>query len=914
MFGGNDAQSAVEYLISWGWVLVVVTLSIAILYGFGVFKTGSPSTIISGFQGVAVSDAVINSSMFVLQIGNDFGSTINLTDISVIVGNSTFTALNCQRSILAQGENTLCRVGVNIVPGSFVSTVDIGFVPFHSKLELASNGTVTSSTIRGPLAINTQITYFIEQGLPVGSNFSVTFGSSTAYSIVTTSGANVSFQKPFGNYNFSVPQVTYYGCTSYSTRNAGVSPTSEINQIPFLSNCTTTFSETGLPSGQRWHVTYDGINSSSANTGSQISFVQNGLSSVTSPTVTAYSNNLTCASAPQSPQQGTSPTLGSWTCTTTFSETGLPSSQQWYATYNSSSTSSSSTGLSISITQSNIPVISNYIYTAYSKNLDCVSSPLTMQQGSYVDLGTWTCTTTFSETGLPSSQQWYATYDGTLPTVSTGSSTSVTQTNLTTVSQYPGEGYPSSLSCNSYDKPSLYQGSVYTFNAWTCTTTFSETGLPSSQQYHVNYDGADSAAANTGSAASVTLSNIPSVVSLSAIAYSNNLACTSSTSSFNAGTSGDALSTWTCTTTFNENGLPSGQSWYTSYSGSPTGSANTGSPTYITQSGIGSVASYSGTAYDNNINCHSSSASIEQGSTVTLGTWTCTTTFSETGLPSSQQWYVSYNGNSGNQNTGSSISVQQTVSSVTSYSATAYSANLACHSNSQNIEQGTQSTVTLGTWTCTTTFSSNLPAGVYYWFVDFDGSDTGSTGSGNNIQVTQSNIGTISSPSYSGFGGPDGTYLTGSYAPYQSQPCNDGGSSVTQGSSVSLNSWTCVNYLFITSGSPLPDSNYNEEANIGCAIQTLNWGNNRSPLPNGQTGLAFGACFYSTSASSYTFAWSGVCGSGGTTSGCGNPIYGICGDSGLLSQYVWTAPSTGGATLSGAGAYITYSVGTQGCI
>ncbi|MEM3873025.1 MAG: hypothetical protein QXE05_10755, partial [Nitrososphaeria archaeon] len=46
----HEAQAALDYLMSWGWVLIIIVLVLVILFSLGVFKAPSAPTIISGFK------------------------------------------------------------------------------------------------------------------------------------------------------------------------------------------------------------------------------------------------------------------------------------------------------------------------------------------------------------------------------------------------------------------------------------------------------------------------------------------------------------------------------------------------------------------------------------------------------------------------------------------------------------------------------------------------------------------------------------------------------------------------------------------------------------------------------------------------------------------------------------------------
>ena len=150
----KSGQSALDYLLSWGWVLIVIAASLIVLYSLGVFSAPSAPTLISGFPTVSVSAVAANSSLMVLKLSNNFGSPINLSDISVSISGKNYTALQCQKTILPQSQSALCRVPVSISSSKYFAVVNINFLPYRSVAQLVSNGTISAGRYSGSLALN----------------------------------------------------------------------------------------------------------------------------------------------------------------------------------------------------------------------------------------------------------------------------------------------------------------------------------------------------------------------------------------------------------------------------------------------------------------------------------------------------------------------------------------------------------------------------------------------------------------------------------------------------------------------------------------------------------------------------------------------------------------------------------------
>ena len=419
----KESQATLDYLMSWGWVLMIIVLVLVILYSLGLFQIPSAPTIISGFQGITMQAAQANYTMMVVKLTNNYNQFINITGITVTVGGNSYSSYNCLNNILSTGQSTLCRVSVSISSSSFLSKIQISFAPYQSSIYEVSNGTVSSTLVSGAIPLNSQLTYFVEKGLPYGSAFTVDYNTSTNSTIVSNIKNNVSFNLPFGSYYFSVPAVAYQGCLSLPSPSSGTHSTGVEELILFTSNCTTTFSETGLPSGQTWQVTYNGTTATNSTGSSIYMFVKNVANAAISYTATAKSDSLSCVSyATPSIQLGSSYTFNAWDCTTTFSETGLPSGQSWYATFDGTTLNTVSTGSTTSLTQTDITQVTAYTAEGYSSNLNCYSyvTP-SLYQGSYISssyvFNAWDCTTTFVDNAFSNkpqsaASQWTIKYDG----------------------------------------------------------------------------------------------------------------------------------------------------------------------------------------------------------------------------------------------------------------------------------------------------------------------------------------------------------------------------------------------------------------------------------------------------------------------------------------------------------------------
>lgn len=582
------SQAALDYLVSWGWILIIIVAAVIVLFSLGVFRVPSAPTIISGFSGITMQAAQANSTMMVVKLTNNYNQFINLTGITVNVNGNTYKSLDCLNSIISTGQSTLCRIPVSISTSSYLSNIQISFTPYKSSIYEVSNGTVSSTLVSGSIPINNQLTYFVEKGLPYGSTFTVNYNTSTNSTVVSSINDNVSFDLPFGNYYFSVPTVNYQGCVSTPSPVSGYHSTGVGELIRFASNCTTTFSETGLPSSQKWSVSYNGSTASNS-TGSSIYIkTKNVTNAQISYTAIAKSDNLVCVSY-KTPlvRLGGSYTFSAWNCTTSFSESGLPSNQGWYVTnYDGASSTVVSTGSLISILQYDIPDVSSYTASSSGSplnELNCSSSLPGVEQGSTASpFSPWTCTTSFTESALPtgSGQYWNASYDSLSGKSSVPNNIGIVQSGITTVSSFSASAVSDNLDCNS-QASSVQQGSTVSMTPWTCVTTF-DSGMPSgynSYNWRITYTGTQSSYSSVSSSIAITTTGITKVSNEPVTQGNlNSVDCNYNATSIGY-LEGSAntfnLNYWKCVTQFTESGLSSSSEvWAAVYDGSQVVGSN----------------------------------------------------------------------------------------------------------------------------------------------------------------------------------------------------------------------------------------------------------------------------------------------------------------------------------------------------
>ena len=273
----------------------------------------------------------------------------------------------------------------------------------------------TNESIIFSLYSDTCITTFKETGLPTNKEWDVDYNGTTK----TSTKSTITFVTHPGSlpYFVSAPSNSSLGCTTNyvaSPASGNLNASSSLS-ISFSSttSCITTFTESGLPSGYNWKITYDSM-TNNTKAPSNITFLTNTIGN-SIPSFSYSVSNSTGSSTSgcttsyiPSPSSGTVEagyaTLinfsGKTTCITTFSESNLPSGYNWKVSYDSNS-NKASIGSPITITTPP----GTFTASASVDGLSCTASA-SVKAGSSYTFSSWSCNTYFyvwTQSPLPSS-------------------------------------------------------------------------------------------------------------------------------------------------------------------------------------------------------------------------------------------------------------------------------------------------------------------------------------------------------------------------------------------------------------------------------------------------------------------------------------------------------------------------------
>src|SRR5271157_1074991 len=75
----HNAQSAMEYLMTYGWAILIISVAVAVLYNFGVFNSGTYSTSASCVPSVGYfcsSPTLVSNGILIVSVGSIQTTTV----------------------------------------------------------------------------------------------------------------------------------------------------------------------------------------------------------------------------------------------------------------------------------------------------------------------------------------------------------------------------------------------------------------------------------------------------------------------------------------------------------------------------------------------------------------------------------------------------------------------------------------------------------------------------------------------------------------------------------------------------------------------------------------------------------------------------------------------------------------------
>ena len=149
----KKGQSAMEYLMTYGWAILIVIIVAAVLFSLGLFNPGTYTTTtavgFSGFNVPAGGFQLTSAGILTVQIVNGAGATIDIDSASATIGTDT-VAMAAAINNVAPGQTAtltfdFTAVGPYNTGSAYTSNVQMGYTNDNTGLAFVSSGTLTGS-------------------------------------------------------------------------------------------------------------------------------------------------------------------------------------------------------------------------------------------------------------------------------------------------------------------------------------------------------------------------------------------------------------------------------------------------------------------------------------------------------------------------------------------------------------------------------------------------------------------------------------------------------------------------------------------------------------------------------------------------------------------------------------------------
>ncbi|MBI4021546.1 MAG: hypothetical protein HY369_04850 [Candidatus Aenigmarchaeota archaeon] len=153
----RKGQSAMEYLMTYGWAILIVIIVAAVLFSLGVFDPATYTTTAAvGFSGFNVPSGgfqLSSGGTLTVQMTNGVGATIRIAGAEAVVGAtkaSNTSAINGQQNV-APGDTitiTIPSLGTKTAGSAYTADVKINFTNINTGLD----GFKTTGTLSGTVS------------------------------------------------------------------------------------------------------------------------------------------------------------------------------------------------------------------------------------------------------------------------------------------------------------------------------------------------------------------------------------------------------------------------------------------------------------------------------------------------------------------------------------------------------------------------------------------------------------------------------------------------------------------------------------------------------------------------------------------------------------------------------------------
>ena len=201
----KSGQSALEYMMTYGWAILIVVIVAVVLYSLGIFNPSSSiTTTITGFAGLGSPTAICYSNGNLnLSLGDSVGYTMQIKSITVTNSTNGKASITPDVTLNPGALNVFVIPGICPAAGRYTVNVKVEYTEPTQALSgpYFSTGYITGQVVAAPVI--SHYTTFTESNLPAGTKWNVTYDGDTLYSTSNT----INFPIIKGTHSYSIPYV-----------------------------------------------------------------------------------------------------------------------------------------------------------------------------------------------------------------------------------------------------------------------------------------------------------------------------------------------------------------------------------------------------------------------------------------------------------------------------------------------------------------------------------------------------------------------------------------------------------------------------------------------------------------------------------------------------------------------------------
>jgi len=144
-------QTAIEYLMTYGWAILIILIVAGVLAYYGIFApSGFLGPTARGFGQVQVLNpwSIATTGTTTLNVENRVGGTINVTSVNMTMNENTYTATISPQVQIASGEHKIVQptfgsIGSHTTGEAYTATLTIYYT--YGGSQFSSTGTISGT-------------------------------------------------------------------------------------------------------------------------------------------------------------------------------------------------------------------------------------------------------------------------------------------------------------------------------------------------------------------------------------------------------------------------------------------------------------------------------------------------------------------------------------------------------------------------------------------------------------------------------------------------------------------------------------------------------------------------------------------------------------------------------------------------